>query len=65
MKNIHEKEEKLSCELCTFATRYKRNLDSHIEIVHRGVKKHKCQDCDFSTAYHRNLVRHCKEVHDI
>ena len=57
--------EKLSCEQCSFQTKYKRNLNSHIQTVHSKIEKFECQDCDFSSAYQRNLDRHCREVHGI
>ena len=58
-------EVKFSCDECSFQTRYKRNLESHKQTVHRREDKFECEMCEFSSAYHRNLVRHCKEVHNI
>ncbi|PFH51605.1 hypothetical protein AMATHDRAFT_58709 [Amanita thiersii Skay4041] len=54
--------EMLSCPHCSFKTRQKSNLTTHIN-GHTGAKPHHCPSCDFATGDPGMLTKHRRRLH--
>ena len=50
------------CDLCSFKTRYTKNLRKHIETIHTDVK-FSCNECGFISNRQDNLERHINTIH--
>merc|ERR1712150_105752 len=53
----------LTCEHCSYTSRYKANLTLHIESVHNKIRNFKCDECSQSFAQNIVLQRHVKAKH--
>ena len=51
------------CKECTFSSKRKDVLNSHIQSVHEGVI-FTCEECQYSSARRRVLTRHIQSVHE-
>ena len=49
--------------MCDYKTKYKLNLEQHIETAHTKVE-HKCDQCDYKFTRRDNLRQHVKAVHE-
>ncbi|KAJ8686836.1 hypothetical protein QAD02_022630 [Eretmocerus hayati] len=58
-------ESKHRCNLCSYRSRFKTNLDRHKRNVHSDSDpRFKCDSCDFRTKYKSCLDRHFKSFHE-
>ena len=51
------------CELCSFITTTRRNLNAHINRVHNNCKMFTCQQCPFKTGHRNSLKIHIEGRH--
>merc|ERR1712126_470713 len=60
--SIHKEGRAHHCQLCTYSSKYKQQLERHIESIHlRG--EHPCDYCDYKATAKRNLSIHMKRMH--
>ena len=64
MKLIHGNTEKLNCGDCDFATHVSKDLQRHVDAIHKGIRQ-ECDQCDKSFAAKGGLARHIKKVHQL
>ena len=62
-KKITKVPKRLSCDDCSFQTRKKDKLDTHIQVIHLG-KRHKCDQCDYEAKYIHSLKLHISSKHE-
>ena len=56
--------EKKKCHECEKSFKWPRDLEIHINAVHKGIKE-KCSLCEFQTNYKQTLKNHMKGIHGI
>ncbi len=61
----HGNPELVHCEDCSFKTKNKESLKSHIKILHENQEVQECpnQGCTFKTRHKSSLRSHIKSVH--
>ena len=69
-KKHKDRPKPFACDQCPFKTAHKKNLLTHIKIMHeKSMKDEKekcfyCNQCSFKTVYRQNLLPHIRSVHD-
>ena len=53
------------CAYCSKTFRYQRNLNTHIDSMHKEANKHHCEKCEQKFATQFTLKRHLAEQHNI
>ena len=53
------------CAYCSKTFRYQRNLNTHIDSMHKEANKHHCEICEQNFATQFTLKRHLAEQHNI
>ena len=53
------------CAYCSKTFRYQRNLNTHIDSMHKEANKHHCEICEQKFATQFTLKRHLAEQHNI
>ena len=61
--NLHDYNEKYSCDICSNHYSQKGNLVRHKKIVHGGVR-HPCNQCKYQATTKGNLAVHQRAVHE-
>ena len=55
---------KYFCNQCDHQSRWKYNLDLHINAVHGGIKNYACNQCSYKSAWKNDLQLHIQSKHN-
>ncbi|OCU00968.1 zinc finger protein 462 [Xenopus laevis] len=57
------REDKYSCQFCSFVSAFRHNLDRHIQTHHGHHKPFRCKLCPFKSSYNSRLKTHMMKAH--
>ncbi|XP_013919793.1 PREDICTED: zinc finger protein 462-like isoform X2 [Thamnophis sirtalis] len=57
------REDKYSCQYCSFVSAFRHNLDRHMQAHHGHHKPFRCKLCPFKSSYNSRLKTHLLKVH--
>ncbi|XP_053558586.1 zinc finger protein 462 [Bombina bombina] len=57
------REDKYSCQYCSFVSAFRHNLDRHIQTHHGHHKPFRCKLCPFKSSYNSRLKTHIVKAH--
>ncbi|XP_073492237.1 zinc finger protein 462 isoform X1 [Aquarana catesbeiana] len=57
------REDKYSCQFCSFVSAFRHNLDRHLQEHHGHYKPFKCKHCPFKTSSNSRLKTHIAKAH--
>ncbi|KAM4708347.1 zinc finger protein 462 [Discoglossus pictus] len=60
---LFTREDKYSCQYCSFVSAFRHNLDRHIQTHHGHHKPFKCKLCPFKSSYNSRLKIHIVKAH--
>ncbi|KAM4809120.1 zinc finger protein 462 [Rhinophrynus dorsalis] len=60
---LFTREDKYSCQFCSFVSAFRHNLDRHIQTHHGHHKPFKCKLCPFKSSYSGRLKIHIAKSH--
>ena len=64
LKSIVLKETDLfQCKECSYTSKQKSNLNTHIKAVHQKEHNFECEKCSYTSAFKQVLQRHIKSIH--
>ncbi|KAM6293869.1 zinc finger protein 462-like [Aegotheles albertisi] len=58
------REDKYSCQYCSFVSAFRHNLDRHMQTHHGHHKPFRCKLCPFKSSYNSRLKTHILKAHD-
>ena len=61
--NLHDNNEKYSCNICGHQVSHNKSLARHKMIVHKGIR-HPCRQCSHQATSKSDLVKHQRSVHE-
>ena len=63
-QKVHKEIESYSCNICGYSTRWKQDLNAHINAVHETLKKcYSCDSCDKKYSSNKILKVHIRDAH--
>jgi ribosomal protein S27E len=62
-RDVHEKSNKVDCEICGKTLSGAFSLREHVNAVHKKQTRHGCPHCDKMFAHFSNMNRHVRLVH--
>ncbi|XP_073082733.1 zinc finger protein 462 isoform X2 [Manis javanica] len=57
------REDKYSCQYCSFVSAFRHNLDRHMQTHHGHHKPFRCKLCSFKSSYNSRLKTHILKAH--
>ncbi|XP_053151999.1 zinc finger protein 462 isoform X6 [Hemicordylus capensis] len=57
------REDKYSCQYCSFVSAFRHNLDRHMQAHHGHHKPFRCKLCPFKSSYNSRLKTHLLKAH--
>ncbi|XP_063037201.1 zinc finger protein 462 isoform X4 [Melospiza melodia melodia] len=57
------REDKYSCQYCSFVSAFRHNLDRHMQTHHGHHKPFRCKLCPFKSSYNSRLKTHILKAH--
>ncbi|XP_036186009.1 zinc finger protein 462 isoform X2 [Myotis myotis] len=57
------REDKYSCQYCSFVSAFRHNLDRHMQTHHGHHKPFRCKLCSFKSSYNSRLKTHLLKAH--
>ncbi|XP_064032603.1 zinc finger protein 462 isoform X5 [Pogoniulus pusillus] len=57
------REDKYSCQYCSFVSAFRHNLDRHMQTHHGHHKPFRCKLCPFKSSYNSRLKTHMLKAH--
>ncbi|XP_065262545.1 zinc finger protein 462 isoform X2 [Emys orbicularis] len=57
------REDKYSCQYCSFVSAFRHNLDRHMQTHHGHHKPFRCKLCPFKSSYNSRLKTHLLKAH--
>uniref|UniRef100_A0A8C5LM86 Zinc finger protein 462 n=1 Tax=Leptobrachium leishanense TaxID=445787 RepID=A0A8C5LM86_9ANUR len=60
---LFTREDKYSCQFCSFVSAFRHNLDRHIQTHHGHNKPFRCKLCPFKSSYNSRLKTHMLKSH--
>ncbi|CAH2293872.1 zinc finger 462 isoform X1, partial [Pelobates cultripes] len=60
---LFTREDKYSCQFCSFVSAFRHNLDRHIQTHHGHHKPFRCKLCPFKSSYNSRLKTHILKAH--
>ncbi|KAG8455097.1 hypothetical protein GDO86_001352 [Hymenochirus boettgeri] len=60
---LFTREDKYSCQFCSFVSAFRHNLDRHIQTHHGHHKPFRCKLCPFKSSYNSRLKTHIIKAH--
>ncbi|NWI14125.1 ZN462 protein, partial [Crypturellus soui] len=57
------REDKYSCQYCSFVSAFRNNLDRHMQTHHGHHKPFRCKLCPFKSSYNSRLKTHILKAH--
>ena len=64
IQDIHEKSNKMKCEICSKVLAGPFSLKEHITAIHDKIMKHQCQFCLKQFSHFSNMNRHIRLIHE-
>ncbi|XP_053909266.1 zinc finger protein 462-like [Cuculus canorus] len=61
--SMFTREDKYSCQYCSFVSAFRHNLDRHIQTHHGHHKPFRCKLCPFKSSYNSHLKTHILKTH--
>ncbi|XP_076420345.1 zinc finger protein 462 isoform X2 [Peromyscus maniculatus bairdii] len=59
------REDKYSCQYCSFVSAFRHNLDRHMQTHHGHHKPFRCKLCSFKSSYNSRLKTHILKAHAV
>lgn len=60
---MFSREDKYSCQYCSFVSAFRHNLDRHMQTHHGHHKPFRCKLCSFKSSYNSRLKTHILKAH--
>ncbi|NXH41902.1 ZN462 protein, partial [Dicaeum eximium] len=60
---VFPREDKYSCQYCSFVSAFRHNLDRHMQTHHGHHKPFRCKLCPFKSSYNSHLKTHILKAH--
>ncbi|XP_064495180.1 zinc finger protein 462-like isoform X2 [Pseudopipra pipra] len=60
---VFTREDKYSCQYCSFVSAFRHNLDRHMQTHHGHHKPFRCKLCPFKSSYNSRLKTHIFKAH--
>ncbi|XP_042636070.1 zinc finger protein 462-like [Catharus ustulatus] len=60
---VFTRENKYSCQYCSFVSAFRHNLDHHMQTHHGHHKPFRCKLCPFKSSYNSHLKSHILKAH--
>ncbi|XP_027525646.1 zinc finger protein 462-like isoform X2 [Corapipo altera] len=60
---VFTREDKYSCQYCSFVSAFRHNLDRHMQTHHGHHKPFRCKLCPFKSSYNSHLKTHIFKAH--
>ena len=64
IQDIHEKSNKMKCEICSKILAGPFSLKEHITAIHDKIMKHQCSHCLKQFSHFSNMNRHIRLIHE-
>ncbi|KAM9251477.1 zinc finger protein 462-like [Cariama cristata] len=61
--SMFTREDKYSCQYCSFVSAFRHNLDRHMQTHHGHHKPFRCKLCPFKSSYNSRLKTHILKAH--
>lgn len=61
---VHLGKKPFACEMCSFRSSQKRNIQKHMITIHGQKKDYSCDFCDYKCAHAQNLKKHVNLMHE-